>query len=268
MRFVLMPLRVVALLAHIVVGLFMVGVVFPTVRQATRNRINRQWSRGVVVLCGARLIVSGAPLSQSLRETGIEAGSIGRLALANHVSWIDVFAINAALPCRFVAKDEIGHWPLLGTLVTRAGTLYIERGRRHAVAAMNHKVRDHLQAGETIVVFAEGTTTDGSRLLPFHSNLVAPAISAEAPVLPICVRYFSNGAPTDAAAFTGDTSLLSSIGRIFVARKLTIEVGILPEIATEAESNRHAIARTARSSIAHALGLAPDESAERESLAA
>jgi 1-acyl-sn-glycerol-3-phosphate acyltransferase len=184
------------------------------------------------------------------------------LVLANHVSWIDVFAINAVTPCRFVAKAEIGRWPLLGALVTRSGTLYIERGRRHAVASMNHRVREHLKAGETIVVFPEGTTSDGTGLLPFHSNLLAPAVEVGAPVWPLALRYTERGMPSTAAAFVGDMGLVTSLARTLAARDLVIRITVLPAIEVTHHENRHAVARAARVAIAGALGLAaadPDD---------
>ncbi len=156
--------------------------------------------------------------------------SIGRLALANHVSWMDIFAINAVLPSRFIAKAEIGKWPLLGILVSGGGTLYIERGRRHAVAAMNKTVREHLKLGETIVVFAEGTTTDGSVLLPFHSNVIAPALDVDAQIWPIAIRYTERGKRSSAAAFIGEMGLFTSLARILVADQLVVEVALLPPI--------------------------------------
>jgi 1-acyl-sn-glycerol-3-phosphate acyltransferase len=258
MGFVLAPLRAVLFVLHVLAGLAIVLIVFPLAGLPTRNRINRAWSRALVAICGARLVVDGEPIPPHIRSTGLEAWSLGRLVLANHVSWIDVFAISAAMPCRFVAKAEIGRWPLLGALVTRSGTLYIERGRRHAVASTNHRVRDHLKAGESIVVFPEGTTTDGATLLPFHSNLLAPAVEIGAPVWPLAIRYTDGGRPTDAAAFIGDMGLLTSLARILVARDLAIRITVLPPIDVEAHGNRHAVARKARESIAGALGLAAD----------
>ena len=261
MRFVLAPLRAVLFVLHIVAGLALVLSVFPWCGLARRNRINRGWSRILVAICGARLVVDGEPIPPGIRATGVEHGSLGRLVLANHVSWIDVFAINAATPCRFVAKAEIGQWPLLGALVTRAGTLYIERGRRHAVASLNHKVRDHLNAGETIGVFPEGTTTDGSMLLRFHSNLLAPAVELGAPVWPLVLRYTDRGAPSDVAAFIGDMGLVTSLVRILTASHLTIRITVLPMIEVQQHGNRHAVARAARVAIAEALGL-PAEATE------
>jgi 1-acyl-sn-glycerol-3-phosphate acyltransferase len=266
MHYLLAPLRAVVFVVHVLGGLACVLGVFPLVSQATRNRIIGGWSRFLIAICGARLAVTGVPLSPAIEATGIEPWAIGRLALANHVSWIDVFAIDAATPARFVAKAEIGRWPLLGALVTRSGTLYIERGRRHAVATMNRKVREHLRAGETIVVFPEGTTTDGSRLLSFHSNLVAPAIEVGAPVWPIAVRYLEDGTRSTAAAFIGEMGLVTSLARILVARGLVIEVAFLPPIEVRVGANRHAIARAARAAIAQQLGLPLEAEAEAHAL--
>ncbi len=255
MPFVLAPLRAVLFVLHILAGLGIVLLVFPLCGWPMRNRINRGWSRVLVAVCGARIVVDGVPVPDPLAATGISAGSPGRLVLSNHVSWIDVFALNAVMPCRFVAKAEIGRWPLLGALVTRSGTLYIERGRRHAVAAMNHIVREHLKAGETVAVFPEGTTTDGRRLLPFHSNLLAPALEVGSPVWPVAIRYAEAGEPTDAAAFIGDMGLLTSLVKILTARALAIHITVLPAIEVDQHGNRHAVARAARTAIADAMGI-------------
>jgi 1-acyl-sn-glycerol-3-phosphate acyltransferase len=266
-RFFLAPLRAVLFVVHMLAGLATVLLVFPLVALPTRNRIMGGWSRVLVAVCGLRVVVDGVPVSDAIRRTGIEPWGLGRLVLSNHVSWIDVFAIDAAIPSRFVAKAEIGRWPLLGALVTRSGTLYIERGRRHAVAAVNHKVRDHLKAGETVAVFPEGTTTDGSVLLPFHSNLLAAAVETGAPVWPLAIRYTEGGVPTDAPAFVGDMGLLTSLARILTARDLTIRITVLPAVEAVRHGNRHAVARAARAAIAGSLGLATEET-EREEAAA
>lgn len=258
MRFVLAPLRAVLFVLHVLAGLAIVLFVFPLCGWPLRNRINRAWSRTLVAVCGAQLLVDGVQIADRLRETGIEPGHLGRVVVANHVSWIDTFAMNAVLPCRFVAKSEIGHWPLLGILVTRAGTLYVERGRRHAVASINHAIRDHLKAGETIALFPEGTTCDGGVLLPFHSNLLAPAVEIGTPVWPLAIRYVEGSRRSGAAAFVGDMGLLTSLGRILIARGLRIHVTVLPPIEVAEHGNRHAVAREARAAIARELGL-PEE---------
>lgn len=264
MRYVLAPLRAAALLLHILIGLGIAFVAFPLSRtQATRNRINHWWSGWVLGLCGVRLRVSGQPLGDELASTGIRPGSNGRLLLSNHISWIDIFSINAAIPCRFVAKAEIVRWPIVGSMVAHSGTLFIERGRRRAVATINEAVQGHLRAGESIGVFPEGTTTRGDRVLPFHSNLIAPAVEVGCPVWPVALRYTEAGNFSDAAAFTGDMGLVTSLLRIIIARDLEVEVSILPPLAAADCENRHTIARAAHAALAAHIGQIEDpETAE------
>jgi len=255
LRHALAPLRAVLLVLHILLGLVLVYCAFPFCKLPTRNRINRWWSRWLVRICGARLRVTGQPLPPELAATGITPGSNGRLLLANHISWIDIFAINAVLPCRFVAKAEIGRWPVLGALVTRAGTLYIERGRRRAVAAANDTMQWYLKLGESVVVFPEGTTTAGDRLLPFHSNLLAPALEVGCLAWPVALRYTEQGAPSDAAAFVGEMSLVRSLGRVLVARSLEIEVALLAPLQCPEHPSRHDLARAVQAELSAHLGV-------------
>lgn len=244
--YALAPLRAALLVLHVFFGLLLVCGVFPLVSLATRNRIKRKWSVWLVRVCGARLRVSGVALDALLAATGVLPGSRGQLLLANHVSWMDIFAIAGALPARFVAKSEIGQWPLLGALATRAGTLYIERGRRHAVAGTNDLVLQHLRAGESVAVFPEGTTSRGDELLPFHSNLLAPALQGGAAVWPVLVRYTQRGAFSDAAAFVGELTLVGSLAKVLTTRGLEVEVAFLPPLDAAAYANRHALARDVR----------------------
>lgn len=256
MRVLIAPLRVVVLLAHLLVGLAIGLLIFPWQSQRRRNPTIKAWARVLLTICGAHLHVTGNAIDPQLARSGVADWTPGRLLLSNHISWIDVFAILSALPGRFVAKAEIGRWPLLGWLVTLVGTLYIERGRRHAVAMMNHRVREYLKAGETITVFPEGTTTDGTQMLPFHSNLIAPAFEASCDVWPVALRYTERGQPSRASAFIGDMGLVTSLWNILIARDLAIEVAFLAPIGTTADRSRHHVAHAAQEAIAAHLGLA------------
>lgn len=255
MRYVVAPLRALLLLLHIFDGIAISGLVFPVLGPRSRNRIIGAWSRGLLHICGARLVAHGPQQDPRLARHENIAHAEGRLVLANHISWIDVFALLGTMPARFVAKSEIGRWPLLGWLVTLVGTLYLERGRRHAVAAMNQRVRDHLHAGETIVVFAEGTTTDGFSLLPFHSNLIAPALEVGCQIWPVALRYTDRGLQTAAASFVGEMGLITSLWNILVARDIRIEVSCLPPVAATPGGTRHQLAHRARVAIAQHLGV-------------
>jgi 1-acyl-sn-glycerol-3-phosphate acyltransferase len=253
MRHVLALLRAAALLLHVLGGIFIALVCFGPLDQPRRNRIIGAWSRGLLRVCGARLAVGGATPPPEIAATGVAADGRGRVVVANHISWIDVFALDAALPCRFVAKSEIGRWPLAGWLVSLAGTLYIERGRRHAVAAINRTLREHLQRGETIALFLEGTTTDGTTVLPFHSNLLAPVLDVRSPVWPVALRYTERGVFSTAAAFDGDKTLLRSLWGTLTARDLVIEVTFLPPLDPDEAPTRHALADAAHDAIAAQL---------------
>jgi 1-acyl-sn-glycerol-3-phosphate acyltransferase len=254
-RYLLAPLRAVLVVLHILVGISIAFIVFPLCRrQATRNRINHVWSRWVLRLCGVRLTYRGPPLGDALAATGITPASVGRLLLSNHVSWIDIFAINAVMPCRFVAKADIVRWPVLGGMVAHSGTLFIERGKRRAVATVNEAVQGYLRAGESIGVFPEGTTTRGDSLLPYHSNLLAPALAVGCPVWPVALRYTQRGAFSDTAAFVGEMSLVESLGKILLADGLEIEVAFLPALAPADLTDRHTIARAARAAVSAHFG--------------
>ncbi len=123
------------------------------------------------------------------------------LIVANHISWLDIFVLNAVQPARFVAKAELARWPLVGRLIADCGTLFIERGRRPRRASDQSRRRARRSsAGDVIAIFPEGTTTDGSMLLPFHGSLLQPVIDARGHVQPMAIRYRdSDGARTASA---------------------------------------------------------------------
>ncbi|MCE4222634.1 1-acyl-sn-glycerol-3-phosphate acyltransferase [Methylobacterium sp. C25] len=119
-------------------------------------------------LFSVRVIQSGTPP---------RAGE-GALVLANHVSWLDIVVLGALRPLSFVAKSEIAGWPVIGTFARLQRTVFIDRARRGATATVNSMIGERLAAGELVVLFAEGTTGDGLRLLPFRSSLVGAAREA------------------------------------------------------------------------------------------
>lgn len=119
-------------------------------------------------LFSVRVTQSGAP----------PASGEAALVLANHVSWLDIVVIGSLRPLSFVAKSEIAGWPLIGPLAGLQRTLFIDRARRGATATVSAAMGHRLAGGELVVLFAEGTTGDGTRLLPFRSSLVGAARAA------------------------------------------------------------------------------------------
>jgi 1-acyl-sn-glycerol-3-phosphate acyltransferase len=148
------------------------------------------------------------------------------LLAANHISWLDILVMHAARHCRFISKADIQHWPLVGTLATAAGTLYIARESRRDALRVVHRMAECLRAQDVLAVFPEGTTGDGSSVLPFHGNLFQAAISADAPVLPVGLRFADarTGAASFAPCYIGDDTLVGSIWRTLCAQDLVAVV--------------------------------------------
>lgn len=183
------------------------------------------------------------------------------MLVANHVSWLDIFVVYAGLPSLFVAKSEVRAWPLVGRLVARVGTLFIERGSRRHARLTNERVAAALGRGRLVAVCPEGTTTDGRTLKHFHAALLQPAIDAEATVLPIALRYVdATGAQTDAAAYVGEMSFLESLWRIAREPSLAVELRFAAPIDARSTHRRELAAR-ARSVIARELDLPPGHTA-------
>ncbi|HEY4039845.1 MAG TPA: lysophospholipid acyltransferase family protein [Burkholderiaceae bacterium] len=262
------PITIVAAFAHVALGVLYAALLFPWIGARWRDAAVIGWSRLLLLLIGVRLDSRGLlpepgdgaslPSAASGRGAGGEGGSLGSLLLINHTSWLDVFSIAAVVPARFVSKAEIGRWPLAGWLAIAVGTLFVERGKRHAVMRTNQAVSDRLRSGQLIGVFPEGTTTDGSRLLPFHANLVQPAIDLEAPIRPVGLRFTQRGEFSRVAMFVGEMNLMQSLWRVVTAPHLAVELHWLPPIDPQ-PATRHAAARAARAAIAHELAVPLDE---------
>lgn len=233
-------------------GLATVLVVFPLRDRAAHRNMIRRWSGMVLGACGVtpRIRLHGQEPGPAQRE----AVADGHLIVANHVSWLDILVINHFCATRFVAKSEIRRWPLVGLLVGRAGTIFIERGRRRAVHQVLGSVAHHLQNNEPVGVFPEGTTSAGDTVLPFHSNLIQAAVQADRPVLPVALRYSDHaGEPTEAVTFIGDTTFVESVWRVCGAPGIRCDVAVLDPMHTNNGMSRREISETARSQISRHL---------------
>ncbi|NMM76643.1 1-acyl-sn-glycerol-3-phosphate acyltransferase [Acidovorax sp. SRB_14] len=203
--------RLLRVLGHIGIGLWTVALRFPRLSPDQQGVHVQAWSMALLGHLGIALQVRGQPPL---------AGPV--LLVANHLSWLDITVMHAARHCRFVSKSDVQGWPLIGALATAAGTLYLERGTRRDAMRVVHQMADALRAREVLAVFPEGTTGDGRSLLPFHANLLQAAVSADAPVLPVGLRFVdrASGAVSHAPSYAGDETLLGSIWRTACAPPL------------------------------------------------
>lgn len=221
--------KTVRLLAHIAGGLITIAWRFPRLDNRQREDEVQRWARGMLARLGITLAVEGTPAP---------AGPL--LLVANHISWLDILVVHAARYCRFVSKADVQRWPLIGTLATAAGTLYIARESPRDAVRVVHHMAESLRAGDVVGVFPEGTTSDGLALLPFHANLLQAAISADAPVQPIALQYTSSatGATSLAPCYIGDDTLVASLWRTLCADPITAVVRFGPPQQSQGRDRR------------------------------
>jgi 1-acyl-sn-glycerol-3-phosphate acyltransferase len=244
-----LPLRVyrhARVSLHVFQGIATTAFVFPWIGLRRRQALIRRWSERLLEIMNIESRVHGMP----------PAGLPGNmLIVANHVSWLDIFVLNTIQPARFIAKAELKRWPLVGLMISGCGTLFIERERRRDAHRVNDHAREVLAAGDTIAIFPEGTTTDGTTLLPFHGSLLQPVIDAGGHLQPIAIRYqHSDGSFNDAPAYVGDTTFMSSFWHVLGERAMVVDMTLIAALEARARHRRE-LSREAEQSIRAVLGL-------------
>ena len=236
--------RIAAMLLHFV-AVWLTAVLLATrTERLRRQSIAREFAAQTLRLLGVRVRVRGA----------IPQGT-PVLVVANHVSWLDVYAINCLLRARFVAKHEVRSWPLVGTMVTAFGALFIRRGSPRDAARVRDQITDALRHGERVVVFPEGTTTDGTTLRRFYPALFQSAVDAGGVVQPVAIRYLDDhGEPCTASPFIDDMTFLASLRRIAAAPRITVELHFGPSRPALGQTRR-ALAADCHAWIAGRLGV-------------
>lgn len=196
---------------HLLVGWATIYFRFPQLNSQQREARVQVWAMQLLHIWGIDLEVRGRPVMQG-----------PALLVCNHISWLDILVIHATRHCRFVSKSELRDWPMLGTLATGGGTLYIERAQRKDAMRMVKDMAQSLKNGEVLAVFPEGTTGDGVGILPFHANLIQSAIDGDAPVQPMALQFIDSQTNTlsMAARYIDDDTLLGSVWSTLNARHL------------------------------------------------
>lgn len=236
-------LKFLRLAGHILLGVLIVLLRFPSLDQATRARRVTRWAAQLLAILSIRVRVRGTPPP---------AG--GALVAANHVSWLDIHLLHSQLPARFISKAEVRDWPVFGMFAEAAGTVFLVREKKTDAMRVNQLMAEHLRAGDCLALFPEGTTSDGRRLLPFFPSLFQPAVEAGATVWPVCIRYLNaDGTPCVEAAYYDQISLAESLRKILKLKEIRAEVRFLPGIASQGLARRE-LARATEDAIRAALG--------------
>jgi 1-acyl-sn-glycerol-3-phosphate acyltransferase len=176
----------------------------------------------VIRLLGIRLKVTGNPPQRGL-------------LVANHLSYLDILIFGAALPCYLVSKIEISRWPFFGPLARAGGTLFIDRSSLASAQAVTAQIAERLQGPVPVLFFPEGTSTDGTQILPFHARLFTPAVVARAPITAVAVRYVPGDAnPESELCWYGNAPFLPHLWHALGAPDFIAEVHFAePHIFTD-----------------------------------
>lgn len=152
------------------------------------------------------------------------------LWVSNHVSWTDIALLGQLTPLSFLSKADVRGWPVAGWLAAKAGSLFIRRGAGDS-QLMRQQMRHHLSQGLPLLMFPEGTTTDGRCVRTFHGRLLSAAIDSGAHLQPVAIRYLRDGSTDPIAPFIGDDDLLSHLMRLFSHDTADVEIHLLEPIA-------------------------------------
>ena len=202
------------------------------------------------------------------------------LVAANHSSWLDILVISSLHPVSFIAKSEIAAWPVFGTLARLQRSVFVERQRRAKTGEVNETIANRLATGDALVLFAEGTTSDGRRILPFRSALLgaAQALTGEQGgasfVQGLNIAYPRLGGlptPRGAHAFiswSGDMELVPHLMDFFAMPPVDCEVTLLAPHSIEASTNRKVLTRDLEEGVrrAHVAALTGRAALARDSL--
>lgn len=237
-------LRLARVGGHLLAGLAISALALPLCGSERRGAIRTWWSARLLRILDVRLRHSG-----DLPPTGC-------MVVANHVSWLDAFVLATLRPARFVCKSDVREWPLIGWLLASNEALFLERGSRSAAAKLNRTIVAALVAGDTVAVFPEGTSTDGSSVLPFRAAMLQGAADAASEIVPVALRYFdASGSRCESVAYCGDISFWESMKSIASARNLAADLEVLTPIASQGLGRRE-LARQAHESISLRLARA------------
>ena len=223
-------------------GLLITAVVFPILKSIHQygnawdkcNQIKQIWLSCFSRIVNLKIDIKGEPVEGAA------------LMVGNHISWLDIIAIGQFTPGFFIAKSDINHWPVIGFIVRQCGTIFIRRGNKQDIRATTEKTVWLLQQQRKVFVFPEGTTTDGTQILPFHSSLFQPALLNRSAVQPVAIHYRYQA--RHIAPFIGDDAFVSHLLKMLALDEIHLQLIYLPPIETTGK-NRQDLATESRNAI-------------------
>lgn len=221
--------RLISLGGHLLWGMVLVGtlvllrLVAPRRHEAALASAGRRWLADACRLLGVDIEVAGS----------MQTGPV--LLVANHISWLDVLVIGALTGPAFVAKAEVAGWPVLGRLARQAGTLFVQRGSHASAGHTLDLMTWRLVRGLPVVIFPEGTTTAGDRVLRFRGRLFQAASRAGCPVQPVALSYRCADGTVGPVPYTGAQTFVANLWMLTAEPAVTARLALLPPLAGRVE---------------------------------
>jgi len=215
------PLRIIYKGSHFTFHIFIAFVIsfFAPVffgsqwHQTRKGKKTCQWwsIRATTILC-LHIKQFGNPLQTTTLFT------------ANHISFLDIIALAAVTPVKFLSKATLRYWPVIGFISSSIGTVFIKRGDRRIIHQTIITISQTLQQENSLVIFPEGTTSLGKNVKKFNTGLFQAAINTNKPIQPVALRYIRNGKPDRIAAYIENDNFILTLIKIMAQKKVEVEL--------------------------------------------
>lgn len=235
-------IRITALSLHITSAAMITFILATAFRLDSHHpvykRITRWWFATICKILRVNTQVTGE----------IEVASV--MYVSNHVSWLDIPLIASHANPRFLSKQDIRHWPLIGWLAEKSGTLFIARGNQGAAHQAKEKIGLSLQKKQNVLIFPEGTTTSGESVRRFHARLFSAAIETNTFVQPIAIRYIDeNGEPDTIVPYIDEQSFVQNLRNLLEKKEINAQIHFLSPVNVKGKS-RNELAKQCETVIA------------------
>ena len=220
-------------------------------RPVNRTPLARIYLAGLCRLLGLRIRVRGTPASSTA------------LLVSNHISWLDIAVLGGAIPVRFLAKREVARWPLIGWLAQDIGTLFIQRGGGQS-AQVREQIAQALYQDQKVLIFPEGTTSNGQQVLPFHGRLLQAAADADRPIQAVTLAYMRKGVTDPVVPFIGEDSFQVHLIKLLANPPAQVELIFHPPLLPSPAASNDQLADILHLQVARGLTELLAESVPKE----